>query len=128
MAIPEILQNLLDYDDLNRRRQAKPGDDYIWAKKNKVEEMWAACALLGLIVDRNVTVNGRALSSTYIFAPKASVGGYGNRWDLLYHNNTHGYMVAIGVGGRLSLTILHEYFKYYERRLEAGADKNSTDI
>ncbi len=99
MSIPAILNNLLDYDGLQRRidNNEHENTSYIWVKKGKVEEAWAVCALLGLIVDDDVQINGRPAKRTYIFAPLAG--------------KSDSSLFALGVGGRYNLRDLHAYFK-----------------
>jgi len=124
MAIPKILDDLLDYDDLSRRIQSCDGTapTYIWCQKGRVEEAWAACSLLGLIVDDNVAppdLNGvpTKVDSAYIFMP-AEAGKF--RWPHPlargggYVSPTHGHLMMVGAGGRFNLTDLHTYFKYWE--------------
>ncbi len=92
MIIPAILNNLLDYEDLEKREEST----YIWVKKGKKEEAWAVCSLLGMVVDGDVEVDGRPVANTYIFVQRA-----------------HG-RYTIGVEGRFHLRDLQIYFDQWE--------------
>ena len=99
MTIPAILNNLLDYEDLEKRGEST----YIWVKEGKKEEAWAVCSLLGLILDSaavgSTKVDGRSIASTYIFARHSRVAST-NAADFY----------AIGVEGRFHLRNLQIYF------------------
>ena len=104
MTIPAILNDLLDYDRLERYTVGNKAPTYIWVKKGKKEEAWAVCSLLGMIIDSaavgSTKVNGRSIASTYIFA-RGDTG-------TTYHNN------MIGVEGRFHLRDLQIYFDQWE--------------
>ena len=106
MTIPAILNNLLDYDDLQRRTSDDPQQPlptYIWVKKGKKEEAWAVCSLLGLIVDRDFRVQGYPIANTYIFAPQQ---------PKVLPRKTYHY--AVGVEARFHLRDLQIYFEEWE--------------
>ncbi len=97
MTIPTILNNLLDYEDFEKRRQDSNGrTPYIWVKKGNKEEAWAVCMMLGLIVDGNLKVDGHRVPITYIFVQRL-----------------HG-RYTIGVEGRFHLRDLQIYFDQWE--------------
>ncbi len=91
-VIPAILNNLLDYEDLEKRGEPT----YIWVKKGKKEEAWAVCMMLGLIVDNDVRIDGHLVPNAYIFVQRA-----------------HG-RYTIGVEGRFHLRDLQIYFDQWE--------------
>ena len=123
MAIPKLLNDLLDYDDL-LSRTANANDtksNYIYVKKGKKEEAWAVCMLLGMYVDGDVEVDGHPVANTYIFVPwklgsptrshKIGVASVDNRH---YVNPHRGEMMMVGVEGRFNLRDLRTYFKMKE--------------
>ncbi len=100
-VIPAILNNLLDYEDFEKRRQdPNKHTSYIWVKKGKKEEAWAVCSLLGMVVDGDVKVDGYPVVNTYIFVRIAS------------SNKADHY--AIGIEGRFHLHDLLIYFEQWE--------------
>lgn len=100
MAIPAVLNNLLDYTDLHRRAKKEGAmPTYIWVKKDKKEEAWAVCSLLGMIVDGDLEVDGHPVANTYIFAKQ--------------HSSIYSHF-AIGVEGRFHLKDLQFYFEKHE--------------
>ena len=108
MAIPKILNDLLDYDDYNRRlnkTNISPAPTCIWVKEGKKEEAWAVCMMLGLIIDSNVEVNGQPIDNTYIFAK--------------FHAPNKANHYAVGVEGRFYLRDLQIYFSEWETDNEA---------
>lgn len=102
MAIPTVLNNLLDYADFNRRTKEEGAvPTYIWVKKGKKEEAWAVCSLLGMIVDGDFEVGGHPIANTYIFAKQSDAPLPGGHF-------------AIGVEGRFHLRDLQFYFYKHE--------------
>ena len=128
MAIPKLLNDLLDYDDL-LSRTAKTGDNnYIYVKKGKKEEAWAVCMLLGMYVDGDVAVDGHPVANTYIFVPWKLGSPLRSRYpkagvakDPRHYINPHrGEMMVVGVEGRFNLRDLHTYFRTVEETNHAN--------
>lgn len=99
MTIPKILNDLLDYEDLEKRGEST----YIWVKKGKKEEAWAICSLLGMVVKGDFKIDGRPINNTYIFVKHPR--------DLKHRP---GNSLAIGVEGRFHLRDLQIYFDQWE--------------